>query len=140
MRVRAWGPSNLPLPCIPHYVDAFEGAFTRTGECLNDMFVKPCSQVEVPEGWWVGVRHDGTVEAFKISDEEGWRAKAAMAAVQALSSPGGDPERTMASLRASADLVGLDLPELMEKLEAAKKNPKEDLVEVFKRTWKKPAP
>jgi hypothetical protein len=119
-------------------VDAFEGNFDRKGPYLNDMFVKPCSQTEAPDGWWVGVRHDGTIEAFKVSDEETWRTKTAMAAVQALSSPGADPERTMASLRAAADLVGLDLPELMERLETAKTNPKEDLVEVFKRTWKKP--
>ena len=138
MRVRAWGPSNMTLPCVPHYVDAFEGSFDRKGPYLNDMFVKPCTQVEVPEGHWVGVLHDGTVESFKSADEEGWRAKAAMTAVRALSSPGPDPERTMASLRAAADLVGLDLPELMEKLESARTNPKEDLVEVFKRTWKKP--
>jgi len=138
MRVRAWGPSNAPLPCVPQYVDAFEGNFDRKGPYLNDMFVKPCSQTEAPDGWWVGVRHDGTIEAFKVSDEETWRTKTAMAAVQALSSPGADPERTMASLRAAADLVGLDLPELMERLETAKTNPKEDLVEVFKRTWKKP--
>jgi len=138
MRVRAWGPSNLVPPCVPHYVEAFEGAFTRTGEYLNDMFVKPCSQVEVAEGFWLGVRHDGTAEAFKLSEEETWRSRTAMAAVQALSQPGDDPEKTMAALRASAELVGLDLPELMEKLEAAKANPREDLVEVFKRTWKKP--
>lgn len=138
MRVRAWGPSNLVPPCVPQYVDAFEGSFDRKGPYLNDMFVKPCSQVEVAEGFWLGVRHDGTVESFKVSDEEGWRARTAMAAVQALSSPGEDPDKTMAALRSAADLVGLDLPELMEKLESSRKNPGEDLVEVFKRTWKKP--
>jgi hypothetical protein len=121
-------------------VEAFEGTFDRKGPYLNDMFVKPCSQVEVAEGFWLGVRHDGAVEAFKVSDEENWRARTAMVAVQAMSKPGEDPDRTMAGLRAAAELVGLDLPELMEKLETAKSNPKEDLVEVFKRTWTKKEP
>lgn len=138
MRVRAWGPSNKVPPCVPEYVDAFEGCFTRTGECLTDMFTKPCPQLEVAEGWWLGVRHDGVVEAFKTTDEESWRAKTAMVAVQAMATPGDNPDRTMAVLRSAADLVGLNLPELMEKLETARKNPKEDLVEVFKRIQRKP--
>ena len=139
MRARAWGPSNRALPCVPDYVDAFEGAFGREGPWLRDMFTRPCPQVEVPEGWWVGVRLDGTVEAFKLSDEGNWRAKTAIEAVKALGvDPTKDPHATMAGLRASADLVDLDLPDLMDKLEKARDNPKEDLLEVFKRTWKKP--
>lgn len=134
MRARAWGPSNRVPPCVPDYVEAFEGNFGRKGPWLRDMFTKPCPQVEVPDGWWVGVRHDGAVEAFKLSDEESWRAKAAMAAVHATQSPGDDPHRAVATLRAAADLVGLDLPELMEKLEKARMSPSEDLVEVFRRT------
>lgn len=103
------------------------------------MFTRTCHQVEVAEGWWLGVRHDGIVETFKESDEENWRAKTAMAAVQAHVSPGDNPDRAVAVLRSAADLVGLDLPDMMEKLEQAKKDG-ESVLDVFKRTWKKPAP
>jgi hypothetical protein len=137
VRVRAWGPSNRVPPCVPEYVEAFEGNFGRKGPYLNDMFTRPCPQVEVAEGWWLGVRHDGVVEAFKESDEQDWRAKAAMAAVQAQANPGDNPDRAVAVLRSAADLVGLDLPDLMEKLEQAKKGG-ESLMDVFRRTWKKP--
>ncbi len=138
MRAVAWGPSNRIPPYVPDYVQTFEGDVVgRRGPWLNDAFTRVCPQVELPEGFWLGVRHDGTVESFKDSEEETWRAKNAMAAVQAYSSPGADPDRAIHVLRSAADLVGLDLPDLMEKLEAARKSPGEDLVEVFKRTWKK---
>lgn len=138
MRAIAWGPSNRVPPCVPEYVQAFDGNLHgRGGPWLNDAFTRPCPQAEIAEGHWIGVRHDGTVETFKVTDEETWRAKAAMAAVQAYSTPGTDPDRAIHVLRSSADLVGLDLPDMMEKLEAARKAPGEDLVEVFKRTWKK---
>lgn len=141
MRAVAWGPSNRVAPCVPDYVQAFEGDVVgRTGPWLRDAFTKMCPQVELPEGWWLGVRHDGTVESFKASDEETWRAKAAMAAVHAAQAPGDDPHRAVATLRAAADLVGLDLPELMEKLEKARMSPSEDLVEVFKRTREQEKP
>lgn len=138
MRITAWGPSNKVPPCVPEYVQAWEGDVVgRKGPWLNDVFTKMCPQVEVAEGFWIGVRHDGVVESFKLSEEETWRAKNAMAAVQAYSTPGDDPHRAVHVLRSAADLVGLDLPDLMDKLETAKKTPGEDLVEVFKRTWKK---
>lgn len=138
MKITGYGPPST-LPFVPRYV-AVDGVgnVSREGVVPDEEPVVRCPETEVAPGCWLGVKHDGAVEAYRSDDEAGWRARTAMETALALKDPGPDPTETMAKLKATSDLVGLNLGELLARLQSAQKGgTKEDLVETFKREFMK---
>lgn len=141
MKIRAIGPSLVP-PYVPNYVVLEDGrALLEDGRGAtggladrND-FVLP-STYEVPDGSWIGVCGDGTVEVFKKSDEGRWRARQAEACVsRAHEIAHVDPLSAVKMLRGAASLVGLSIPSFVQSLEA-RRVAGESLADAFDRVRK----
>lgn len=137
MIIKGYGPPSTS-PYIPSYVLVEgRGVVSREGVVQElSAQITNCEELNIPPAHWIGLYHDGRVGVFKDNEESDWRAKTAMATVQAVGTGSPDPEKAISILKVAANLIGLDLGSLMIKLEQAKRNPKEDLVEVFKREFK----
>lgn len=141
MRVRAIGPSVVP-PYVPNYVVLDDGRVlfgdgttASEGPADGNDFQLP-SVIEVPDGSWVGVCSDGTLEVFKRSEEGPWRAKQAETCVKmAHEMARTEPLKSVEMLKSAANLVGLNIPLLVQSLEMRRADG-ESLADTFDRIRK----
>jgi hypothetical protein len=130
MKVLGYAPS-LPGPFVPKFILTPNGLFDRDGHPADGQAISS-HEFDIGEHEWIGVLVDGTIETFKRSDEKAWCARASQLAVVSIEDPKKDPEGTLRTLRAAADIIGFDLPTLMQKIEQAKK-PGESIVDTWTR-------
>jgi hypothetical protein len=131
MKVIGYAPI-IQSPYVPLFVVTPNGMFDKQGRPA-DGESEGSPVLEITENEWIGVTHNGRVEVFKRSEEDVWRAKTAQETISKIGDPKADPEGTLRKLRAAADLIGVDLPSLLNELES-KKDPNESIVDTWKRT------
>jgi hypothetical protein len=135
-KVKAFGPS-LPPPHVPEYLVLDDGTVVRKGDLAvprEDFELPLC--VEVPDYCWVGVRQDGRVDVFAAAEEGPWRARESERCVASANEiMKTNPLKSVEMLKGAASLVGLNMPLLVQGLEA-RRNPGESLDETFVRLKK----
>lgn len=133
MKIIGYGPKSA-LPFVPEYVKVDKvGCVSRMGKVAADAEVVE-HEMDIPNGSWIGVHLDGTVESFPRVGETAWKVGAAMKGVQALSAPGADPQAALDALKACAAMLGVNAERLVANLTASKSSPDESLAAVFLRT------
>lgn len=85
------------------------------------------------EGKWAAVDISG-LSFFDRGTEDKWKSDRSVSLIREATAIVGDPEKTLSLLRAAGNLVGLSVPQLVGHLEKMRKNPKESLFEIYKRT------
>lgn len=130
MKVIGYAPISTP-PFVPKFVLTPDGLFDRNGKPADGQ-TAATHTVDINFNEWVGVNHQGVIETFRISEEQTWRAKEAGAVIAKVASIL-SPEQQLATIRAAAQLVGLDLPSLLDQLEQHRQ-PGENLADVWLRT------
>jgi hypothetical protein len=131
MQIIGYAP-NRPGPHVPRFILTPNGLFDRDNHPADGQAVYT-HEFSISEHEWIGVLSDGSIETFRRSEENFWRAKAAQNAINQIRNPKEDPEGTLRILRAAADIIGFDLPVLMQQLEKNKKSG-ESLVDTWLRT------
>lgn len=136
-RVKSVGP-HLPFPFVPEYLVLEDETIVRKNDQSKEErkdFELP-NVLEVPDDSWIGVQHSGQVDVFALSGEGPWRAKESERCVisaQELSKA--NPLKSVEILRRAANLVGLDIPLLVQGLES-RRLPGETLEQAFDRLKK----
>lgn len=95
-----------------------------------------CRPFEMVPDHWPLVAADGSVEWMPVRDEWRWRVERGRSLLMAALAEK-DPEARVASLYASAALSGVELPQLLQRLESVRKDG-EDLTDAFLRIRPEP--
>lgn len=130
MKVLGYAP-NSDCPFIPDFILTPTGMYDNQGRPADGESIA-IESLEISNDEWIGVLPNGQVEVFKREYEETWKVKAAMDTIQEIKDPKANPIKSIRMLRAATDLIGIDLPTMIQELET-NKLPGESMVNTWTR-------
>lgn len=133
-KIQGYGPIHRG-PFIPKLVCTDLGIYNIEW-MPADGEITPCSPFQINDNEWIGVRFDGKVETFRLSDEVNWKYRTSIETIQGIVSLELDPEEKIKILESASELMGVDMTRLVSLLENDKRDG-ESLADVFERVKKK---
>lgn len=130
MKVIGYAP-NSDYPFIPTFILTPTGMYDNQGRPADGESIKT-TEFEISDDEWIGVSSIGQIEIFKRSDEENWKVKTIIDAVNGIKDPRSNPVDSIRKLHAASNLVGIDLPSFINELES-KRLSGESMVDTWKR-------
>jgi len=135
MKLVSFGPSSTQRPYIPRYAYFEDGSkVTEINELSDESTENLNIPIDLPDGCWIAILEDGSVETFPREKSKDWAIKKASEMISSIMESTGDPIGRIKIIQQAASLTGISIDELVTAISFFKGD---SLLEAFTRMQEK---